>query len=196
MRGKELDDPIEIDETVSWDLYAQLSQSDDFDRQLCNLKSIARDYSFDQLLERFALAQLEADTYKRLFNETNEFFEKIDRNQMGKNWQKSEMERLCDLVEDIKKAQNSLVQKMYLSGVKTMEIKASRRAKKAANFLHSKPGGSHEKKAAILKIWASGKYWSRDLCAEEECAGIGLSYSKTRKHLIGTPDNPNPKPTP
>jgi hypothetical protein len=70
--------------------------------------------------------------------------------------------------------------------------KASSRGKFAADALHSKPGGSHEKKAAILALWATGKYQSRDVCAEEECAAIGLSYSKTRKHLIGTPDNPKP----
>lgn len=64
---------------------------------------------------------------------------------------------------------------------------ASKRGKAAAEALHNKPGGNREKKVAIRAIWASGKYTSRDLCAEEECAGLGMSHSVARKALIGTP---------
>lgn len=85
-------------------------------------------------------------------------------------------------------------ERLIFSNAKDTKEKASKRGKAAADARHSQPGGSHDKKAAILAIWATGKYWSRDVCAEEECAGIGLSYSKTRTHLIGTPDNPKPRP--
>jgi len=62
--------------------------------------------------------------------------------------------------------------------------------KKAADAKHSSPGGSHEKRDSIRKIWASGKYSSRDICAEQECAALEMSFSTARKHLRGTPDPP------
>ncbi|MDD2743785.1 MAG: hypothetical protein PHV02_16080 [Rhodocyclaceae bacterium] len=63
----------------------------------------------------------------------------------------------------------------------------SDRAKNAADARHDMPGGSRAKKQQMRDIWASGKYSSRDVCAEQECAAVGLSYDKARKALIGTP---------
>jgi hypothetical protein len=56
-------------------------------------------------------------------------------------------------------------------------------AKGAANARHNQPGGSRDKQRQIRKIWATGKYSSRDLCAEEECAALGMSFSAARKAL-------------
>jgi hypothetical protein len=53
---------------------------------------------------------------------------------------------------------------------------------------HHKPGGAHEKRDAIRAIWASGKYDTRDRCAEEECAAFGLSFATARRHLRNTPE--------
>lgn len=61
-------------------------------------------------------------------------------------------------------------------------------ARRRANLLHDKPGGSREKRRLIKEIWASGKYSSRDVCAEQECAGLDMSYSVARKALRGTPN--------
>lgn len=61
----------------------------------------------------------------------------------------------------------------------------SDRAKTAAAALHNQPGGSREKRIAIVEIWKSGKYTSRDLCAEQECAALGMSFSTARKALRG-----------
>jgi hypothetical protein len=61
-------------------------------------------------------------------------------------------------------------------------------ARTAANALHDRPGGSRDKKAEIRKIWASGKYSTKDLCAEEEYAAIGMSYSAARKALNNEPE--------
>jgi hypothetical protein len=60
-------------------------------------------------------------------------------------------------------------------------------ARAAANTRHSKKGGSHDKQSQIKKIWASGKYTSRDRCAEEECGALGISFSAARKALRNTP---------
>ena len=80
------------------------------------------------------------------------------------------------------------------SQVVAMQLSSSKRGQAAADALHSRPGGSRAKRQAMLDIWSSGKYTSRDRCAEEEFAAVGLSYSKARKHLIGTKDNPKISP--
>ena len=58
----------------------------------------------------------------------------------------------------------------------------------AANARHDRPGGSRDKQRQIREIWASGKYSSRDRCAEEECAALEMSYAAARRALKNTPD--------
>ncbi|MBF8641817.1 MULTISPECIES: hypothetical protein [Pseudomonas] len=61
--------------------------------------------------------------------------------------------------------------------------------KAAAIKRHSKPGGSKDLREKIRTVWASGKYSSRDICAEQEWAGLGYnSFSAARKALSNTPD--------
>lgn len=61
-------------------------------------------------------------------------------------------------------------------------------ARKAADALHNGPKGFRVKRKTIQEIWASGKYSSRDICAEQECAALEMSFSTARKALRGTPD--------
>jgi hypothetical protein len=61
-------------------------------------------------------------------------------------------------------------------------------ARRAANSLHDKPDGSRAKQNAIRQAWASGKYTSRDRCAEEECGALNMSLSAARKALRNTRD--------
>ena len=75
-----------------------------------------------------------------------------------------------------------------LSAEDIAKVARAATARQAAEALHSKPGGTREKRAAIRSIWSSGKYSSRDICAEQECASLGMSFSTARKALIGTPD--------
>lgn len=65
---------------------------------------------------------------------------------------------------------------------------AIKRATKAADARHDKPGGAREKRLQIQRIWASGKYSSRDRCAEEECAALDMSFATARKALRNTPN--------
>ncbi len=60
-------------------------------------------------------------------------------------------------------------------------------ARTAANALHDQPGGSRDKHRQILEIWASGKYTSRDVCAEQECAALNMSFKAARRALINAP---------
>jgi hypothetical protein len=52
---------------------------------------------------------------------------------------------------------------------------------------------TNEAKEQLKRIWAEGNYTSRDICAEQECGALGLSFSTARKALRKTPD-PNPWP--
>jgi hypothetical protein len=58
---------------------------------------------------------------------------------------------------------------------------------KMANALHDKENGSREKRSKIREIWATGKYSSKDLCAEQECAALEMSLSTARKALRNMP---------
>jgi hypothetical protein len=67
---------------------------------------------------------------------------------------------------------------------------ASARARFAANARHDKAGGSREKSKEMRTLWASGKYTSKDICAEEESRALGISFSAARK-AIRTPKRPS-----
>ena len=64
---------------------------------------------------------------------------------------------------------------------------------KAADTLHSKLGGTRDKREAIKQAWASGRFSSRTQCAEQESGAIGMSLSTAIKALQNTPD-PSPWP--
>ena len=48
--------------------------------------------------------------------------------------------------------------------------------------------GTEAAKDAIRAAWASGKYSSRMICAEQEAAAMGISVDTARKALRNTPD--------
>lgn len=68
-----------------------------------------------------------------------------------------------------------------------MQVHASKRGKRAAEQRHSQPGGSREKRQKILAIWSSGKYSTKELCAEQEYDALRMSYSSARRALRGAP---------
>lgn len=63
--------------------------------------------------------------------------------------------------------------------------KLSEQGKKGAAIKHK---NTNEAKNELKEIWASGKYTSRDVCAEQECARLNLSFSTARKALRNTPE--------
>ena len=69
----------------------------------------------------------------------------------------------------------------------------SSRAKLVATKGHAEKGRSRDKRKTIQESWASGNFKSRAICAEQECAYIGMSISTAIKALRNTPD-PNPWP--
>lgn len=74
------------------------------------------------------------------------------------------------------------------------EALESERGRRAIEARHAKPGGANERHTKIKKIWASGKYASRDCCAEQEYESLGFgSFKSARNALKGTQD-PAPWP--
>ncbi|MFZ3017146.1 MAG: hypothetical protein WA056_01665 [Gallionella sp.] len=64
---------------------------------------------------------------------------------------------------------------------------ASKKASAAVAVRHKNPDGKTQKASAakekIVAAWKSGKYTSRDVCAEQECGGLDISFSTARKAL-------------
>jgi hypothetical protein len=63
----------------------------------------------------------------------------------------------------------------------------SEQNRKAANARHDMPDGSREKRRLIREAWASGRYASRDLCAQEEHFLLDMSFKTARAALRNTP---------
>lgn len=76
---------------------------------------------------------------------------------------------------------------LQLQAADASKLERAMKAQRAANALHDKAGGSREKAQKMRELWASGKYTSRDRCAEEECGALGMSFSSARKALRNTP---------
>lgn len=74
------------------------------------------------------------------------------------------------------------IDKMAL--LKAKKILSSERASFAAHKRHER---TNKAKQAIREIWAKGNYSNRDLCAEQECAQLDISFSTARKALRNTP---------
>lgn len=86
----------------------------------------------------------------------------------------------------------SVIPEALLQGInleqRSAKVKVSTRNQVAANARHDKPGGSRSKADAIRELWATGNFDSRDICAEQGCAALGMSFSAARKALRNTPD--------
>ena len=78
---------------------------------------------------------------------------------------------------------------MYMVGVESARLAiATKQDSVSIDVRHSKPGGSRELRDKIREVWASGKYSSKDICAEEEWRGLGFgSLKAARNALINIP---------
>ena len=65
---------------------------------------------------------------------------------------------------------------------------ASLRGRRSVEIRHNKPNGTRDKQKQIRDAWASGKFKTRDICAEQECEDIGMSFSTARRALRNTPN--------
>lgn len=97
-------------------------------------------------------------------------------------------------VKDLRKQINlrTIQREMLREKIVSSRKTRTKLATEAADKRHNAPKGSRSKASAIRVLWASGKYSSRDLCAEEECRALGMSFSTARKALRNTPEPVRP----
>lgn len=60
--------------------------------------------------------------------------------------------------------------------------------KSKADRHHDRPGGSRDNATKMLQFWASGKYKSRQQCANLESAGLKISSATALKYLRNSPE--------
>nr|WP_298168320.1 hypothetical protein [uncultured Pseudomonas sp.] len=101
------------------------------------------------------------------------------------------MESVCYAAEarNMARVENTAAAVVTAAVERAVKNKISLNAAKAAHTRHSKPDGAKALKQKIQAIWATGKYSSRDTCAEEEYSAVGYrTLTTARKALRGTPD--------
>lgn len=102
-------------------------------------------------------------------------------------------ERLSEMIHSKDEGLNSIQDVLNMQPVNALTLahlvmlERKWRAKENANLRHNKPGGSRDNQAKIRKLWASGKYKTRDDCAERGGKILGLKFSTARKALRNTP---------
>ena len=60
----------------------------------------------------------------------------------------------------------------------------SKRGLEAVNIRHDRSGGSRDLRRQILAIWNTGKYSTKDLCAEEEYQALGFKTFGTARNAL------------
>jgi hypothetical protein len=135
--------------------------------------SDAKDESSKRYWEAFLL--LRTLTKEQLISTTSNSLLDLSR----EKWKNSNLRSQGKLV--------SMQREIIRKNLKAIKTKTKENARHAANTLHSKAGGSIDKQNKMRAIWATGKFTNRDLCAEQECAALGMSFSTARKALRNTP---------
>lgn len=96
------------------------------------------------------------------------------------------VKRSDEASEKIIRSQDEIVE-LFKEELSARVKEATARGKRAADERHDKPGGSRDKQKKMQQAWASGKYESRDRCAEEECRALDMSFAAARRALRNTP---------
>ena len=167
----------------AFDTQAKVSQASmvAFQELLANISAQdLKGLSQDRALAAFASHRLMADYAVLLLHEARESLA-LDQPDVE---QVRESLRLGMLTIQIQRIAFAQVSK---AGFEISKRRASNQGKVGSDGLHNKKGGSRWKNAEIKSIWRTGKYSSRDLCAEQECAGLNMSFSAARKALRNIP---------
>lgn len=145
-------------------------------------------YTKDQLINLCALQIVAVgeceDSRKELLEIINTYEIQINFSLAALEHGNVEATFLTDYFRDWPTKQAKLIERVSVIAKRNQHISA---AKHAANSRHNKPDGSRYKQEKIREIWACGKYTSRDICAEQECAALNMSFSTARKALRNTP---------
>ena len=170
--------------------FSTRQDDDDVTAQYQKLKIWAREnYTHEEVIHMFAKARVEADLYKSMAAGQRAFITKSQSHSKEIERLRAEHQKFKALSYE-KVAIQGVKQGLNI-GAKFMADKskkeATERGKAAAEIRHDKPGQSRDKKYAIQAIWATGKYTSRDLCADQECAALNMAPGTARRALRNTP---------
>jgi hypothetical protein len=149
-------------------------------RVLAKAKSLRRWITLDaaiDILAMYMVAFEEGEKYQRQLVEVARVLGDKAQNQIKETGKVSAI--ALDMVQIARRSAEQVVQS---------RDKASKRGKNAAEVRHNKPGSTRDKQNAIRSAWASGKYSSRDLCAEQECAALNMAVGTARRALRNTPE--------
>ena len=78
-----------------------------------------------------------------------------------------------------------LTLQVAIAVVRELQVITSNKGKVSVARRHDAPGGSHEMAGEVRKEWASGKYKSRNQCAEKVHEKMGMSFKAARNALVG-----------
>ncbi|WP_042673052.1 hypothetical protein [Variovorax sp. CF313] len=151
-----------------------------------------RNMTYEQATFLFAVHKVVLDDLKATFDRSNKDHQQAST--MLAEAGASELKTaalLKEMAAELEAAMPRLLRQAAAAGGAVYKRQASKRAKDAADHRHSSPGGAREKAESIRREWASGKYSTRERCAEEEHAALGMSYSSAIKALRNVP-KPNP----
>jgi len=153
----------------------------------------ASNLTTDELIKKLAectyenlksFAQIEGFTND--FGQIEQVQDSIERLVEGRESNFKKIIEIQELKLKVVRARADLTGKLgAYTGVKAYK---KEKAANAANSRHDKPEGARAKAHAIKNAWASGKYSSRDICAEQECAALDMSFSAARRALRNTPE--------
>lgn len=168
------------------------NEGEELDSRVKALSAWALDnLSFEQAVHMFALHKAVADSLEKLLEQSNSDHQKTLRMLSERNSNSSDVSLMLRDAGDTLSAVPGWLAQAVLAGLQASKIKASKQGRMAADIRHSKPGESRDKKKAIQDAWASGKYSSRDVCAEQECAALNMAPGTARKALRNTPEPPS-----
>lgn len=161
----------------------------DLDRRVEALTVWARkNLSFEEAIRRFSLYKAIADSLSVLLEQSNTDHEKTLKRLNATNSGRAEDAAMLHDAGKTLSVVPEWLAKAHVTGLQVSKAKATKRGRLAAEIRHNQPGGSRSKADAIRTAWASGKYTSRDRCAEEECAALDMSLSSARRALRNTPN--------
>lgn len=96
-----------------------------------------------------------------------------------------------DLAQAVMKAADACTPKRNGNQTEALEIGSPewrrQTGRNAVNVRHDRPGGSRAKQNAMRDKWKTGKYKTRDECAEKEGPKLGMSFAAARKALRNVP---------
>jgi hypothetical protein len=143
---------------------------------------------YDELLSLAASNGAWMDFFEFAYENSSKQYEALEKLVHMQSQLIDELEFRYNVIHDAGELQLTLKSLGAAFDEKLTRYKVTKRARNAVNIRHSKPDGSRAKAQAIRDIWATGKYTSRDICAEQECANLNISFSTARKALRNTPE--------